>query len=70
MLQHVPEEQRRWCTIQFLMGNDAVDAYLHDKEYFEKLATIRDALEKQIGEPLNKAIAKNVIYIFLTSIVK
>ncbi len=58
LLQHIPEEQRRWCTIQFLMGNEAVDAYLKEKEDFEQLAAMRDALEMQIGEPLNKAIAK------------
>jgi len=58
LLQHIPEEQRRWCTIQFLLGNDAVDAYLKEKEYFEQLAAMRDALEKQIGESLNKAISK------------
>lgn len=40
------------------MGNEAVNAYLKDKEYFEQLATIRDAIKKQIDESLNKAIAK------------
>lgn len=56
LLQNVAAEQKRWCAIQFLMGNQAIDAFLQNEDYLHKIQTIRTALATEIGESLSGAI--------------
>ena len=58
LLKNVHDEKKRWSAIQFLIGNEAIEAYFKEEEYFERLVSIRTALEEEIGESLNSSIMK------------
>lgn len=56
LIQKIDEDQKRWCAIQFLVGNDALDDFFKKEEYYEKIVAIRSSLEKELGESINNVI--------------
>lgn len=58
LLKNVHDEKKRWSAIQFLIGNEAIEAYFKEEEYFERLVSIRTTLEEEIGDSLTSSIMK------------
>lgn len=56
VIHKIDKEQKRWCAIQFLVGNNALDDYFRKEEYYEKIAAIRSSLEKELGESISNVI--------------
>ncbi len=52
-IQKMDDDQKRWCAIQFLLGNEAINDYFKKEDYYEKLVAIRSSLEKELGESIN-----------------
>ncbi|RSK26444.1 ferrous iron transport protein B [Bacillus sp. HMF5848] len=53
--QHV---KARWLAIQFLEGNKRVELEVQKGDSASSIYTVRDRLEKQLSEPIDKAIYK------------
>lgn len=58
LLKNVQDEKKRWSAIQFLLGNEAIETYLKEEAYFERLVSIRTALEEELNESLSNRIMK------------
>lgn len=57
LLDDVNDGHKRWIAIQFLCGNDAVDAFYKQSANLEEMKSIRKSLEREVGKSLNTAFS-------------
>lgn len=50
----VPAKQKRWFSVQFLSGNEAIQPYLMQHGILDEALAIREALAKKLSVPLSQ----------------
>ncbi|WP_019240332.1 MULTISPECIES: ferrous iron transport protein B [Bacillus] len=54
LMNNVEASQKRWISIQFLSGNEAVEDFFKNELYYGEMKAARNSLERELDSTLNK----------------